>query len=765
MTTYNLSNKISKSALLALLVIFILLFFYFRYSYFQNTKQTAEQSLINNKNVFTSFLKNDSIKFSVTIELISRNKTIKKLFIDKKFDSLYKYCLPEFKNLEKKFDITHWYFINHEPLNTCFLRVHRPKMKGDIIQRNTFLNTVKTKNKSNGLEIGSRAFAYRVIQPYINNDTLIGYIEISRDLDNFLELMKSKTSDEYSLLISKKYLNEKKWNNARKKYQNMTEWNLMNDVVLIDKTTDNINFKTFNHNIDSIPDYGKIINRNIKINKKSYVLGVFPIFDATKQKVGAFFYLHDVDNIYNELIKNLIIQTILFVLSSIILVIILIKFYTENLKTKNKILEKLVDERTIEIKMKNEELLQQNEEINTQSEELHRVNQELVKLSVVASETDNSVIIVDNKLNLVWANKAFKKIYGYSFEEYIQREEDSSFIKYSKNNKISSYIDECIKNKKSVIYENENTNKNGDIVWVQTTLTPIFDSNDVLEQIIVIESDITIIKEANNEILFKNKKIESSIRYAKTIQQAMLLVESRLNSFFPEYMIIYRPKDIVSGDFYWVADIPATKKTPERKIIGVIDCTGHGVPGAFMSMIGTQLLNRIVHEKKISSPSKILQKLHEGVIVALKQTVSKNDDGMDVVLISVEKLNKNNNKIIFSGAKRPLFYSSVETKKTNRIKGTRKSVGGKSYKNQLSEFEEHELILKKDTVLYLTTDGYIDQNGTETKRIGTTLFKKYLNEIYTKPLSEQKKILEHKLNKHQGAFEQRDDITIMGIRL
>ncbi len=138
---------------------------------------------------------------------------------------------------------------------------------------------------------------------------------------------------------------------------------------------------------------------------------------------------------------------------------------------------------------------------------------------------------------------------------------------------------------------------------------------------------------------------------------------------------------------------------------------------------------------------------------------------MDICLISIEKLNKDNYKIIFSGAKRPLLYSNITTNKIINIKGTRKSIGGKIYQSKLKEFEQHELILKKNTVLYLTTDGYIDQNGTNTKRIGTPLLIKMLNNINKISLNEQKKYLEKKLNKIQANYEQRDDITIIGIRL
>ncbi len=307
----NIRNKISIAASGALFVVFLFTLLFIIYSYIQKIEQVTKQSLTYNKEIFAGYLKTDSIKLSVTAELISRDERIKELFYEKDFDKLNNYCLAEFNNLKEKFNITHWYFINPSPQKTCFLRVHRPKMRGDTIKRTTFLNAVETKSKFAGLELGSRAFAYRVVQPCYYKNTLLGYIEIGVNMNKFSELMKAKTEDEYALLISKEYLNEKKWETARKIYREMTNWNAMQDEVLINHTTDKISIQDFRISSQEIPDDGKIINTKLEFNNKVFVLGVFPIFDAGNRKVGALYFVHDITQI-NQQLKTDIYKAIAF---------------------------------------------------------------------------------------------------------------------------------------------------------------------------------------------------------------------------------------------------------------------------------------------------------------------------------------------------------------------------------------------------------------------------------------------------------------------
>ena len=222
--------------------------------------------------------------------------------------------------------------------------------------------------------------------------------------------------------------------------------------------------------------------------------------------------------------------------------------------------------------------------------------------------------------------------------------------------------------------------------------------------------------------------------------------------------MLFRPKDIVSGDFYWYS------YADSMSFVAVVDCTGHGVPGAFMSMIGTQLLNKIVNEDKIYSPAQILVELDEGVRWALKQETSNNQDGMDTCLCKIEKLDNIETKITFSGAKRPLFYYKFKENKLNRIVGSRRSIGGNVHNDKII-FENNAITLQNNDVIYLTTDGYVDQNNENRKRLGTKRLKNIIIEIANKKLNEQKQILETELDNWQQKEYQRDDITIIGVKM
>ncbi len=255
----------------------------------------------------------------------------------------------------------------------------------------------------------------------------------------------------------------------------------------------------------------------------------------------------------------------------------------------------------------------------------------------------------------------------------------------------------------------------------------------------------------------QNKKINSSIQYAKNIQRAILPVDKELKRFF-EYFIIYRPKDVVSGDFYWYAEINSTL------YIAVIDCTGHGVPGAFMSMIGNRLFNEIVLVNKINDPATILTILNVKVIEALKQKESDNSDGMDVCLIAIN--NKNDQKkLTFSGAKRPLLVYKENTSEFIEIKGDRHSIGGFKKDEESKIFTAHELTIEKNDIIYLSSDGLIDQNNENRKRFGSKKLKEVIEKNISESLTIQQQAIEKELNTFQGNAEQRDDITLIGFKI
>lgn len=259
----------------------------------------------------------------------------------------------------------------------------------------------------------------------------------------------------------------------------------------------------------------------------------------------------------------------------------------------------------------------------------------------------------------------------------------------------------------------------------------------------------------NEELQNKNILINSSLNYAQNIQSAILPFSSRMWSSFQEYFILYYPKDVVSGDFYWLGQVDKTT------VFGVVDCTGHGVPGAFMSMIGYSLLNEIVISKRIIETDQILEEAHKMIRIALKQDANKNSDGMDASLIAVEELSSEMSQVIFSGAKMPLYY--VDNGEVKEIKGTRRSLGGTQIKHKV--FDRHVLELPKGTILYIASDGFVDQNNENRKKFGSHRLKKLLEEICHLPLPDQQQKIEEVFDNYKGDAEQRDDITFVTLKL
>jgi serine phosphatase RsbU (regulator of sigma subunit)/tetratricopeptide (TPR) repeat protein len=256
----------------------------------------------------------------------------------------------------------------------------------------------------------------------------------------------------------------------------------------------------------------------------------------------------------------------------------------------------------------------------------------------------------------------------------------------------------------------------------------------------------------------KNKSITDSLRYAETMQQSMLPSEKLLTKLFAEYFVIFQPKDYVSGDFYWCATVE------DKTFIAVVDCTGHGVPGAFMSLIGNSLLNEIVKHRHIISPALVLENLHTGVQNALQQENKINDDGMDVCLCSVERISPVDMMVVFAGAKRPLLYKRQKDTHITRIKGDSKAIGG-WFKGKTGAFVDNELMLRKGDVVYLMSDGYPDQDNPEREKFGIEKLTNLLETSQHLSMKEQKMVLQGELTNFKRNRSQRDDISMVGIRL
>nr|MBA3971551.1 SpoIIE family protein phosphatase [Bacteroidota bacterium] len=263
-------------------------------------------------------------------------------------------------------------------------------------------------------------------------------------------------------------------------------------------------------------------------------------------------------------------------------------------------------------------------------------------------------------------------------------------------------------------------------------------------------------RQANIIIATKNKEITDSITYARRIQQAMLPNKEEIYQALKQSFILFKPKDIVSGDFYFFH-----KKNNHLVFIAAADCTGHGVPGAFMSMIGSEKLEDAVAQN--SDTSLILKQLNKGIRTSLRQSDSDDStrDGMDIALCSVDT---EQGIIKYAGANRPLWVIRKGQTTVEEIKATKKAIGGLTEDEQ--QFGSHELKLQRGDTFYIFTDGYADQfSGHNGKKLMTRKFKEILLDIQNKTMQEQEKHLDSFMESWKAGTEQVDDILVIGVRL
>jgi serine phosphatase RsbU (regulator of sigma subunit) len=277
----------------------------------------------------------------------------------------------------------------------------------------------------------------------------------------------------------------------------------------------------------------------------------------------------------------------------------------------------------------------------------------------------------------------------------------------------------------------------------------------------IISHKNTLLNEQNTQIATQKKEIEEknlnltdSITYAKRIQESLLSDVAELNQQLDDAFILFKPKDIVSGDFYWFG------KTGNKFIVSAIDCTGHGVPGAFMSMLGNSFLNQIILHDGITAPEEILERLSTDVKVALKQEETENRDGMDMALCSINLITKD---VAFAGAKNPLVV--IENGEATRIKGDKLPIGFSHY-DDLS-FTKHLLEYKQyPRSFYMFSDGYADQfGGSDGRKFMIKRLQNLLLEIHKLPMSEQFRRLDNEIETWMENEEQIDDILIVGFKI
>jgi PAS domain S-box-containing protein len=290
---------------------------------------------------------------------------------------------------------------------------------------------------------------------------------------------------------------------------------------------------------------------------------------------------------------------------------------------------------------------------------------------------------------------------------------------------------------------------------MQVNAIPEFDEGENLESVLVVSHDITERKVIELEIQNKNKKINDSINYAKRIQNAILPDNAIINRTLADSFILYKPKDVVSGDFPWYV------KVGDDIYIAAVDCTGHGVPGALLSLIGYFLLNDIVRSRKVSDPGLILDQLDEGVTTTLRQDEedSKTKDGMDIALC---KINTANRTVEYAGAHRSLYV--MRKGEMQEIKGNKFAIGGGIYKNQ-TNFTNTKLKLGKGDSFFFCSDGFPDQfGGPDNRKFGPKRLREIITQIHDKSMQEAYQRFDNEWEGWKADEKQTDDVLLIGIK-
>jgi serine phosphatase RsbU (regulator of sigma subunit) len=279
----------------------------------------------------------------------------------------------------------------------------------------------------------------------------------------------------------------------------------------------------------------------------------------------------------------------------------------------------------------------------------------------------------------------------------------------------------------------------------------------------IIKKKNKLLKSSNEEIEHQHSEIKASISYAKRIQEAILPSDSLIQKNLKNSFVYYKPKDIVAGDFYWVHILPEPNGwdvNGDVVLFAAADCTGHGVPGAMVSVVCNNALNQSVKEFGITQPNLILDKTRELVIDTFSESIENVQDGMDLALCA---LNTKTNELEYAGAYNPLWIVRKNSAEIEEIKGNKHHVGKCDL---MPSFVNHKVTLNEGDTIYIFSDGFVDQfGGPKGKKLMSARFKKHLLSIQGKSMKEQMDSINQMFNDWKGPLEQVDDVCVIGVRI
>lgn len=421
---------------------------------------------------------------------------------------------------------------------------------------------------------------------------------------------------------------------------------------------------------------------------------------------------------------------------------------------QNEISATISNEKLKQSQREKEEILRRAEELKEAYRQIEEKNRELEKLSMVASKMNEAVLIADANGKIEYINYGFIRNSGYDQDEFYQKYGDVLTLQQMSSQK---RIDEIVRgfqtNPEVVQYDSSHIRKDGTIMWTSGSLSPVYKDNK-LHKIVVVYTDITQRKGYADRLKRTNRNIVDSLNYARTIQEAILPNKMRFVESFEDYFVLYQPRDIVSGDFYWL------DTRGSHLIFSVVDCTGHGVPGGFMSMMGNDYITQIITDNQVNSPAEALSLLNRRIQIALKQTEdSESRDGMDLALCAVDT---HSLQMEYAGANNPVYI--IRKGRIIILEPTKESIAGGGRTTDKT-FELQLFQLQKGDQVYLFSDGYMDQfGGDRRKKMGYKRFRELLLKNSTLPMEKQKQKLIKFFNQWRGDIKQIDDICILGLR-
>jgi len=504
---------------------------------------------------------------------------------------------------------------------------------------------------------------------------------------------------------------------------------------------------------------------NTKGEKIACMLNGTPLYNEKREVIGSFAMIADITEL-KQMQKNLL-EMNQKLEEKVEARTKELKGVMENLKTQND-----------EIAVLNEELQQGYEEIQMQKENLEGIVNELEKLSIATSKTDNAIFIFNIHNEIEWVNESFSKLFDLTLSEIKFKNITLQSLNIILN--LEQVLAKCIELKNSVSFETHVIKNDLTVQWLQVSITPLFDVNNNVNRYVLVCSDINKLKEfqveletrqvemeeINNTLNLKNISIQQSIEYATTIQKNILPNLKEISKTFENH-IIYLPKDIVSGDFYWYKQLVNHHENSlsERFMFVVCDCTGHGVPGAFMTLIAYKLLEDIVVNQEIDAPEKVLEFLDLGINRILKQDSNRSNDGMDLSICLIEKDKNNTITGKFAAAKENIYHYNSLTQNLQMLKGTRRSIGGVRRLHSPTPFTCIEFSLHTNDHFYMFSDGLVDQNDKERHFFGEKRLEAILEQKSSEGIAHLGEELTSQLNKFKQGTFQRDDITFWAIKI